>query len=348
MYLLYLRVEDMTQMRTTISKLEAMIRSLKIEPLGLQWEVILKAIAQHFIVPVIGILVFLMLWQVAAQNINTSLGQFPGPAAVYEQSLNLIQEHNDERQREVAFYQRQDERNERKLAKDPNAEIKIRPYTGAPTFIDQIFTSLGTVMSGFILASAIAIPVGILIGLNSVFYSALNPLIQVFKPVSPLAWLPLVTMVVSAVYVSEDPLFAKSFVTSMLTVALCSLWPTMINTAVGVSSISSDLKNVSQVLRLSFFTHVRKIVLPSSIPMMFTGLRLSLGVAWMVLIAAEMLAQNPGLGKFVWDEFQNGSSSSLSRIMVAVLVIGIIGFMLDRIMLMIQQAVSWDKSAITR
>ena len=115
-----------------------------------------------------------------------------------------------------------------------------------------------------------------------------------------------------------------------------------------VSGISQDLKNVSQVLRLSFFTHVVKIVLPSSIPMMFTGLRLSLGIAWMVLIAAEMLAQNPGLGKFVWDEFQNGSSNSLGRIMVAVLVIGLIGFMLDRIMLMLQRHVSWDKSAVLR
>ena len=91
-----------------------------------------------------------------------------------------------------------------------------------------------------------------------------------------------------------------------------------------------------------------KIVLPSSIPMMFTGLRLSLGIAWMVLIAAEMLAQNPGLGKFVWDEFQNGSSNSLGRIMVAVLVIGLIGFMLDRIMLLIQKKVSWDKTAVLR
>jgi nitrate/nitrite transport system permease protein len=95
-------------------------------------------------------------------------------------------------------------------------------------------------------------------------------------------------------------------------------------------------------------THVFKVVIPSAIPMVFTGLRLSLGIAWMVLIAAEMLAQNPGLGKFVWDEFQNGSSSSLGRIMVAVLVIGMIGFLLDRIMLMLQKFFSWDKQALLR
>jgi nitrate/nitrite transport system permease protein len=155
-------------------------------------------------------------------------------------------------------------------------------------------------------------------------------------------------MVVSAVYVSTDPLFAKSFVTSAITVMLCCLWPTIINTAVGVSSVNKDLINVSRVLRLSWMTQTMKIVLPSSIPMMFTGLRLSLSIGWMVLIAAEMLAQNPGLGKFVWDEFQNGSSNSLARIMVAVLVIGFIGFLLDRGMMMLQRKFSWDKNASLR
>jgi nitrate/nitrite transport system permease protein len=94
--------------------------------------------------------------------------------------------------------------------------------------------------------------------------------------------------------------------------------------------------------------HLRSIVIPSAIPMIFTGLRLSLATGWMVLIAAEMLAQNPGLGKFIWDEFQNGSSNSLSRIMVAVIVIGLIGFVLDRLMLLVQRRVSWDKNAILR
>lgn len=323
-----------------------------IEPMSDQWRgktsLLLKALA----LPIAGLLIFLFIWQGAANSIDTSLGKFPGPSQVYQQSISLLQEHRAERDKEVAFYQRQEVRNAKKLAKlqqtDPNATIRVRPYTGKPTFIDQIGTSLITVMAGFLAASLIAIPVGILIGLNSGLYSALNPLIQLFKPVSPLAWLPLVTMVVSALYVSDDPMFAKSFVTSLITVSLCCLWPTMINTAVGVSSISQDLKNVSQVLRLPFMTHVLKIVLPSSIPMMFTGLRLSLGIAWMVLIAAEMLAQNPGLGKFVWDEFQNGSSNSLGRIMVAVLVIGLIGYLLDRVMLQIQRRVSWDKSAVLR
>jgi len=305
-------------------------------------------IARALLLPLIGLLVFLFAWHIAARNIDTSLGQFPGPAQVYEQTFGLIADHNRERAREAAFMERQQQRNAATLAKNPDSEVRLRDYTGKPTFIDQIGTSLVTVLSGFFVATLIAIPLGILIGLNGTLYAALNPLIQLFKPVSPLAWLPLVTMVVSALYVSDDPLFAKSFLTSLITVSLCSLWPTLINTAVGVSSISQDLKNVSKVLRLPFMTHVIKIAIPASIPAMFTGLRLSLGIAWMVLIAAEMLAQNPGLGKFVWDEFQNGSSNSLGRIMVAVLVIGIIGFMLDRIMLLLQSRISWDKNAVVR
>jgi len=299
-------------------------------------------------IPFIGILVFLMFWSALAPKVNTSLGSIPGPSGVYAQFQTLIDEHLEEREKEEKFYQRQDERNAKKLEKNPDAEIKVRDYTGKATFFDQIWTSLYTVLTGFILASLIAIPIGIISGLNKTIYSAINPIIQIFKPVSPLAWLPIVTMVVSAVYVSDDPMFQKSFITSMITVMLCCLWPTLINTAVGVASISQDLKNVSKVLQLGVITHTVKIVLPASIPMMFTGLRLSLGIAWMVLIAAEMLAQNPGLGKFVWDEFQNGSSNSLGRIMAAVIVIGLIGFMLDRMMLALQKYVSWDKTADIR
>lgn len=303
---------------------------------------------KSILLPLLGSLLFVVFWHVGAAKIDTSLGVFPGPVVVYQQWQSLVDDHVRERGKEVAFYERQEKRHAKKLAKDPSYVAKTRPYTGKPTFFDQIGTSLYTVVAGFALASLIAIPLGILIGLNSSIYSALNPIIQIFKPVSPLAWLPLVTMVVSATYVSADPMFSKSFLTSMFTVTLCCMWPTLINTAVGVAAIDKDLLNVSKVLRLNWLTHVRKIVVPSSIPMMFTGLRLSLGIAWMVLIAAEMLAQNPGLGKFVWDEFQNGSSNSLGRIMVAVLMIGFIGFVLDRAMLSLQKMVSWDKSQVLR
>ncbi|WP_166268764.1 ABC transporter permease [Marinobacter caseinilyticus] len=299
--------------------------------------------AQALLLPTIGLALFVAFWHVMAPQVNTSLGTFPAPADVFEQAGQLWQEHQSEQERAERFITMQENRNAGILADNPDAEVRIRDYPGAPTFFSQIGTSLLTVLSGFFLASLIAVPIGILIGLNRYFAAAVNPLIQIFKPVSPLAWLPLVTMVVSATYVSADPMFEKAFITSMITVTLCSLWPTLINTSVGVAAVDPDLLNVSKVLRLSFWTHVFKVVLPSAIPMIFTGLRVSLGIAWMVLIAAEMLAQNPGLGKFVWDEFQNGSSQSLSRIMVAVLAIGFIGFVLDRIMLLIQKKVAWNE-----
>ncbi|MDF1822100.1 MAG: ABC transporter permease [Alcanivoracaceae bacterium] len=305
-------------------------------------------LARKLGLPVLGLLAFLFVWHVAAASIDTSLGKFPGPVDTWAQAQNLYAEHKVEREKADAFDERQRKRIEERLAVDPDYEVKWRDYTGSPTYLDQIYTSLYTVLAGFLLASVFAIPLGIIIGLSSSVYAAINPLIQVLKPVSPLAWLPLVTMVVSAVYTTDDPMFAKSFVNSMITVSLCSLWPTLLNTAVGVTSVSQDLNNVSRVLRLGWLAHIFKIVLPSALPMIFTGLRLSLGIAWMVLIAAEMLAQNPGLGKFVWDEFQNGSSQSLGRIMVAVITIGIIGFLLDRAMLGLQRWLVWDKQAVQR
>lgn len=333
--------------------LERFDRVLK--PLGLAWLVSLarllvgdrpmqqlKAIWHGLLVPMFAIACFLGLWSVLAPRVVTSLGAVPGPAQVLQQFSVLWGDHLAEHEREVAFYERQEARIADTQAKNPNAEVKRQTYLGRPTYFDQILTSLKTVFTGFLLASVIAIPLGVLCGLSATFNAALNPIIQIFKPVSPLAWLPIVTMVVSAVYLDEQPGFPKSFVTSAVTVMLCSLWPTLINTAIGVASIDRDLINVGRVLKLSWTTKVFKVVLPSALPYIFTGLRLSLGVGWMVLIAAEMLAQNPGLGKFVWDEFQNGSSDSLARIMVAVLTIGIIGFLLDRLMLALQAAVSHD------
>ena len=309
---------------------------------------LLDKIIKMLALPGFGILVFLLLWQLVANNIVTSLGQFPGPTQVWEQSKTLVAEHQRERSKEASFYERQEKRNAKKLAKNPDAVIKIRAYTGKATFVDQIGTSLLTVAFGFFVATLVAVPLGIICGLSESVYRCVNPIIQTFKPVLPLAWLPLVTMVVSALYVTDDPLFEKAFLTSAFTVALCCLWPTVVNTIVGVASIDRDLINVSRVLQLSATVHIRKIVIPSAMPMIFTGLRLSLATGWMVLIAAEMLAQNPGLGKFIWDEFQNGSSNSLGRIMVAVLVIGVIGFILDSLMLAVQKRVSWDKQAILR
>jgi nitrate/nitrite transport system permease protein len=297
----------------------------------------LKALWFALGVPVLAIALFLWAWAEGAARVQTSLGTVPGPVQVLAQAKNLLADHAAERAKRAAFYQRQEERNAKRLAEDPKADVKIRHWTGKPTFIDQILTSLKTVFTGFLLASLFAVPLGILCGTSRIVQAALNPMIQVFRPVSPLAWLPIVTLIVSAAYVTtEGAWFEKSFLVSAITVTLCSLWATLINTALGVASIDRDLVNVGRVLKLSWYTKVFKVVLPSALPLIFTGMRLSLGVGWMVLIAAEMLAQNPGLGKFVWDEFQNGSQDSLGRIMVAVLTIGIIGFLLDRLMVALQ------------
>ena len=272
------------------------------------------ALAKVSIPPLLGIASFLALWELLAPLVQTSLGALPGPGEVFDQFKALMAEHAAARA-------------------DAAAVVAAGGvWSGTPTFIDQILTSLKTVAFGFVLASLVAVPVGLIAGLSKTFSAAINPIVQIMKPVSPLAWLPIVTMVVSASITSADPMLAKSFVISAITVMLCSLWPTLINTAVGVASIDKDLLNVGRVLRLSWTAKLTKLVLPSAVPYIFTGMRLSLGVGWMVLIAAEMLAQNPGLGKFVWDEFQNGSEKSLARIMVAVVVIGLIGFVLDRIM----------------
>ena len=294
----------------------------------------LKEIWRLLVVPLLAIAAFLLLWATLAPRVQTSLGAVPGPAQVWQEAVNLHQDAVAKADQRADFQAKVAQLNERLVAQ--GKEPKERTFTGAPSFYQQIWTSIQTVFFGFLLATIVAVPLGILAGLSPTANAGLNPLIQIFKPVSPLAWLPIVTMIVSALAATEGGLFAKSFIISAVTVTLCSLWPTLINTSLGVASIDKDLVNVSKVLKMNTWTKITKLVLPSALPLIFTGLRLSLGVGWMVLIAAEMLAQNPGLGKFVWDEFQNGSSSSLAKIMVAVLTIGIIGFLLDRVMYALQ------------
>ena len=285
-----------------------------------------KAVFEASWPPLAGILAFLGLWALLAPRVETSLGVLPGPGEVWGAFKGLMVEYAAAR------------------AEAATAVAAGQMYSGPPTFVDQILTSLKTVGMGFVLASLVAVPLGLVAGMSKRFNAAINPLVQVMRPISPLAWLPIVTMVVSAAITSDDPALPKSFVISAIVVMMCSLWPTLINTAVGTASIDKDLLNVGRVLRLSWLDRLTRLVLPSSLPYIFTGMRLSLGVGWMVLIAAEMLAQNPGLGKFVWDEFQNGSEKSLARIMVAVVVIGLIGLMLDRIMMGVQALASRNRT----
>ncbi len=281
--------------------------------------------------PVVGVVSFLVLWALIAPRINTRVGTLPGPVEVFDAGRGLFDEWQAAREAADAFYADQDARNAAAIEAGTPELVQNFEFQQV-TFPGQIWTSLQTVGLGFFIGTVIAVPLGLMSGLSEWFQKAINPLVQIFKPVSPLAWLPIVQIVIAATALDPDSYFAPAFVISALVVTLNSLWPTLINTAVGASSVDQDLLNVGKVLKLGWFARLRKLILPSALPYIFTGMRLSLGVGWMVLIAAEMLAQNPGLGKFVWDEFQNGSSQSLSRIMFAVFVIGLIGFLLDRLM----------------
>ena len=184
------------------------------------------------------------------------------------------------------------------------------------------FYSLVRVAKGYALALLIGTPVGFLLGLSRAFHQSFDPILQFLRPISPLAWLPLGLVI-----------FQKSEPAAVFTIALCAMWPTVINTAVGVRGISQDYLNVGRVLRLSRTKMLLKIIVPAALPYVFTGYRLSLGLAWLVIVAAEMLTGTPGIGGFLWQEY---NSLVYSHIILSVLTIGAIGFLLDRLMGLIE------------
>lgn len=328
-------------------------------------------IFKFIVIPTLATLFFIGLWSIAASKIKTDSAQLPSPSATWAAAKELWQSHHDQKladrvaivaeRKNAATFMQQAKAAEKRAstANDAdkkqllaNAEVLKRKAlmaanfvpSSAPTFIDQTWRSIGTVFVGFTIATIIAVPLGILCGMSPIFNAAMNPIIQLFKPVSPLAWLPIASIIIIWWYsgVSTDSAwFSRAFLISATTVALCSLWPTLVNTALGVSTVNKDYLNVAKVLKLSWWQTLCKIIFPASLPLMFAGLRISLGVGWMVLIAADMLAQNPGLGKFVWDMFQNGSSSTYAKIAVAVLVIGFVGLILDRLMVFLRNLVSF-------
>ncbi|MEM1226026.1 MAG: ABC transporter permease [Planctomycetota bacterium] len=335
----------------------------------------IEGIAKFVVLPIITIGIFLGLWSIAAKTIVTGSAQLPGPMATWNAGVELFEMHSKQRAADRAAKQEKLAVAVQSMAKAKVMEEAAAKASGAekeellagamsfkkaavraanfvpksaPTFVDQIYTSLRTVFFGFIMATLIAVPLGVLCGMSPWFNAALTPFIQVFKPVSPLAWLPLAGLVIIWMYSetsADDAFFQKAFLISAVTVSLCSLWPTLVNTTLGVASVDKDYMNVAKVLRLSWPQQLYKIILPASLPLMFAGLRISLGVGWMVLIAADMLAQNPGLGKFVWDEFQNGSSQTYARIAFSVIIIGLIGLALDRIMIFLRNLVSFGNAS---
>lgn len=180
----------------------------------------------------------------------------------------------------------------------------------------QLWSSLVRVFAGFTMASIVAIPLGMLMGGSRFFHRALYPIVQILKPVSPLAWFPIGLVA-----------FQSAGTATIFIIFITSIWPTLINTAFGVSSIPADHKNVAKVFGFSPWKYLTKIVLPYSIPHIITGMRLSIGVAWLVIVAGEMLSGGTGIGFFVWDSW---NALSLEKVISAILIIGVVGLLLDK------------------
>ena len=194
-------------------------------------------------------------------------------------------------------------------------------YKGIGT---KLVSSLTRVGIGFGLGSLVAIPIGLLMGSSKIMMNIVNPMVQILRPVSPLAWFPLGLAI-----------FQDSPKASIFMIFICSLWPTLINAAFGVASIPQDHKNVGKAFGFSKWKYIIRIMLPYTFPHILTGLRLSVGVAWMVIVAGEMLSGGIGLGYFVWEEGFNGGS--VAKILVAIIIIGVVGLLLDKIFMALQK-----------
>lgn len=193
----------------------------------------------------------------------------------------------------------------------------------------NILASLQRVLIGFSIGSAIAIPLGVAIGLSPVVSKAVDPFIQLLRPVSPLAWLPLGLGILKS---SEG--------TALFVIAITSIWPTLINTKFGVSHVSADYLNVAKTLGASRWRTIWKIILPSAAPHIISGLRISIGISWLVIVAAEMIVGGTGIGSFVWFEWNN---LNVTSIITAIVLIGLVGIILDRILALLQSWVSFGQ-----
>jgi len=238
----------------------------------------------HALLPACGIVLGLATWYVA----SVAVPDLPSPVRTWEESKVYILEP---------------------LTKRGETDQGI---------VLLAYYSLLRVARGFFLGIAIATPLGFLLGVSRSLTRMFDPIMQVLRPISPLAWLPLGLI-----------LFRKSEPAALFAIAVCSMWPTVINTMMGVRAIPQDYWNVAKVLRLSRTTTFLRIIVPATLPYMFTGYRLSLGIAWLVIVASEMLTGTPGVGGFLWQEY---NSLVYAHILLAILTIGVVGFTLDRLM----------------
>jgi len=242
------------------------------------------------LLPLLGVGLVLLVWTIVSQTVAPDL---PSPVKTWNESKGYIL---------------------RPFFKDGEMNQGIGRFA---------FLSLVRVTKGFLLAILIGTPLGFLLGLSAVFYRAFDPVIQILRPISPLAWLPLGLII-----------FRQSEPAAIFTIATCAMWPTVINTAVGVRSINPEYLNVGRVLKLSRMKTLRRIIVPATLPYVFTGYRLSLGLAWLVIVASEMLTGAPGVGGFLWQEY---NSLVYSHIILSIITIGLIGFGLDRLMGMVER-----------
>lgn len=182
----------------------------------------------------------------------------------------------------------------------------------------QLGYSIGRVGLGYLIAVIVAIPLGFLIGMSPLMNKALDPFIQVLKPISPLAWMPL------ALYTIKDSSLSAIFV-----IFICSVWPMLLNTAFGVAAVRKEWINVARTLEVGTFRRAFTVILPAAAPTILTGMRISIGIAWLVIVAAEMLVGGTGIGYFVWNEWNN---LSITNVIIAILMIGLVGMLLDQIL----------------
>lgn len=254
----------------------------------------LRRLNEFVILPAIGLLAFLGFWGI----LSSVTGSLPSPGQMWEVCKPYVLEP---------------------LAKRGEQDQGILRLVGY---------SLWLVAQGYTLALVVGTPIGFCLGLSPTFTRIFDPIVQVLRPVSPLAWLPLgMCLFLSA---GKNALEYGA----LFTIAICAMWPTVLNTAVGVRAIPQDYLNVGRVLKFSRTKMLFKIMVPATLPYMFTGFRLSLGIAWLVIVAAEMLTGRTGVGSFLWNEYNN---ANYGNIIFSILTIGIVGFVLDRLMSVIEQ-----------
>jgi len=254
---------------------------------------------KKIVLPVVVFMGIILLWS----NVSYSVEDFPTPYDTIVHAFGGVDSEGEEIEGVLAdpFY----------IANEDDKGI-----------FWQILKSLERVFLGFILSVLVGVPVGFMIGLSKNFHYALDPYIQIFKPVSPLAWLPLLLFV-----------FRDINTTAISAIFITSIWPIIINTALGVKSVDENYMNVAKVLRFNVLEVIWKIILPVSISYIFTGMRLSLGTAWLVIVAAEMLTGGIGIGFWIWDEYNN---LNYYNIIIGIILVGIVGLLLDALMSWLQ------------